>query len=145
MAKKPLLLGFKMNLKNFKFKKEFCFRGAVTLLNQWKKIQFKYYLNKNIHGSLLNNQERKIEFHFTLEIHPDFGEINFDGECILKSPEQQKIQFCFVNQITPFIQFVDRIILRKCIENSKKIAQQNKIPFPPTDALMMSIFKKNIK
>lgn len=133
---------FDMQLKSFKFKKEFCLRGAVALPNQWKKIQFKYYLDKNIHSSLLNSQERKIDFHFTLEMHPDFGEINFDGECVLESPEQQKVQFCFTNQIPPFIQFIDRIILKKCYENSKKIADKNNIPFPLVDFLMRLPEKK---
>jgi len=127
---------FDMRLKDFKFRKEFCLKGAVTQSSQWKKVQYKYFLDKNIHSSLLNSQERKIDFHFTLEMHPDFGEINFNGECILESPEQQKVQFCLFNEIPPFMQFINRIILNQCFKNSKKIAEKNKIPFPPVDFLI---------
>lgn len=142
MAKKPFSLEFDMQPKGFKFKKEFCLRGAVVLPTPLKKVQFKYYLDKNTHSSLLNSQERKIDFHFTLQMFPDFGEINFDGECILESPEQNKIQFCLFNKIPPFIQFIDGIILKKCYENSKKIAEKNNIPFPPVNFLMKLSVKK---
>ena len=76
------------------------------------------------------------------EILQDIIIINFDGECILESPEQNKIQFCLVNQVPPFMQFIDRIILKQCYENSKKIAEENNIPFPPVEVLMRLPVKK---
>ena len=133
---------FDMQLKAFKFTKEFFFKGAnKPTTSGLKKVRFTYYLDKKGHV-LVNPSERKIDFHFTLEMHPDLGEINLDGECVLESPEQQKIQFCLINQVPPFMRFIDKIILKKCYENSKKIAEKNNINFPPVDFLMSIPEKK---
>ena len=135
---------FDMMLTKFKFVNENCFRGAVKQTPDLKKVQFAYHIDRDVSQTLLNERERKIKFHFTLEMKPDLGEINFDGECILNSPEQNKVQFCLQNQFPPFLRFIDRIILKPCLENSEKIAKKNNIPFPPVDFFLRLSGKRNI-
>ncbi len=126
---------FDAKVKNFKFFKETFFRGSNKIESKWKKIAFTHHI-ESIKSELINNQERKFHFHFTLEMKPDLGEINFDGEFILESPEQNKISFFLQNAPQALSQFYTPFILKNSYNNSEKIGKKEGLPFPPAKDIL---------
>lgn len=124
-----------LKFKEFKFTKEFIFKGAnKTTESGWKKIKLTYHYDKK-GQKLINQHTRLFKFHFTLQLFPDIAEINFDGECIVESPNQDKIETVIKNNITPVLKFIETHIVKNCIINSKKIFDKHKLPLPPVNLL----------
>ena len=124
-----------LKFKEFKFTKEFIFKGVNKITESgWKKVKLVYHLDKK-GQKLINQHDRSFKFHFTLQLFPDIGEVNLDGECIVESPNQDKIEICMRENITPIIKFIDTNIIKNCIINSKKIFDKNKLPIPPVNII----------
>jgi hypothetical protein len=85
---------------------------------------------------LINERERKFECHFTLEMKPDIGEINFDVECILESPEQQKVEFVIYNAPKVISDFITPFILKNSYKEAEKIGKSEGISFPPVEQIL---------
>jgi hypothetical protein len=143
MAKKPTMsMEFDARVKNFKFSNEHFLKGAnISPPSRWKKIQLKHTLKKMGH-ILINQRERKIDFRFTLEMHPDLGEVNFDGECILESPEQHKISFILQKIPKAMDKFLDPIIIKNSYYNAEKIWKKHDIKLPSVDKILTMPEKK---
>lgn len=86
--------------------------------------------------NLINTRERKIRFHFRLVMRPDIGEFNFDGECELESPQQNKINFVIKTIPKPLRIFIDNFILKYSYYHAEKFAKQENFPFPPAQELL---------
>lgn len=143
MAKKPeFSIEFDTRFKDFKFTKELFFKGAnKPTKSGWKKLRFTYHVNKKGYG-LVSATEMKIDFHFILEMHPDLGEINFDGECILESSELQKVRFTIQNAPAFVKNFIDKMIIRTCYYNAEKIWKRNGLILPSVDIILRIPLKK---
>lgn len=72
---------------------------------------------------------------------PTIGELHFDGNCILESPEQHKITF-FVQNIPLFSKLVSKAILKECYVNFSNIAKKEEFPYLPVQVFYK---KYNIK
>ena len=70
-------------------------------------------------------------------MRPDLGEINFDGECILESPQQNKIHFLIDTK--PLRSFMDRFILKNSYYHAEKFAKQEDFSFPPAQEILRII------
>ncbi len=128
MVKKSI--EFDIKVKDFKFSNENFFKGAnIIKSNLWKKVAFTHRID-NLKSKLINQRERVFGFHFTLEMKPDLGEINFDGECILESPEQNKVNYLLQNAPDIIKNFITSFILKYSYQNAEKIGKNEKIPFP---------------
>ena len=126
---------FDVKFKDFKFSDEFLLRGTFKTTLNWTKIQFQHFID--ILGyHLISPNERKIKFHFRLVMRPDIGEINFDGECILESPEQNKIEFLIQNAPQPLRKIVDTFILKNSYYHAEKFAKQEKLQFPSAKEIL---------
>lgn len=121
--------------KEFKFIKESVFKGTNKIPKSgWKKVKLTYHLDE-MGQKLINQHIRSFKFHFTLQLLPDIGEINFDGECIMESSNQDKVEIAIRNNITPILKFINICIIKNCIINSKNICDKNKLPLPPVNIL----------
>ncbi len=128
-------IDFDVKIKDFKFSDEFLLRGTFRPTRDLTKIQFQHFID--ILGyHLISPYERKIKFHFRLVMRPDVGEINFDGECILESPEQNKIEFLIQNAPQPLRKIVDTFILKNSYYHAEKFAKQEKFLFPPAKEIL---------
>jgi len=132
--KKKLSIEFDMRIKNFTFSNESCFPGAnFHLPNSFKKMNFHHNLHIKIMKERISPNERIISFEFLLEMKPDLGEIGFDGECILESPQQEKIELLLEKIPQSMINnpVIMKHITLQCYVHSSKIAKKNNISFPP--------------
>ena len=121
--------------KDFTFSDEVLLRGTFKVTPTWTKVQFQHFID--ILGyNLINPTERKIKFHFRLIMRPDIGEINFDGEFILESPEQNKIEFLIQNAPQPFRKLVDRWILKNSYYHAEKFAKRENFLFPSAKEML---------
>ncbi|MFX0136495.1 MAG: hypothetical protein ACFFDN_22840 [Candidatus Hodarchaeota archaeon] len=127
-------------LGKFKFKNENIFKGVVEITKELKKINLNWYVDrKNIFT--IKSGEWKIEFHFTLEMKPDFGEINLDGTCIAKSLDQNMPMY-LANEFPPVMATINYYIRLECYKKCLKIAMQNNIPLIPVEYFMKLSSKK---
>ncbi|KKN57644.1 hypothetical protein LCGC14_0560160 [marine sediment metagenome] len=132
---KRLSIEFYIKVRDFKFSDEFILKGTFKLKQEWTKVQFQHFID--ILGyRLISPNERKVKFHFRLVMRPDMGEISFEGECILESPEQNKISFIIQNTPQSLRKFLDNFILRNCYYHTEKFAKQEKIYFPPAKEIL---------
>jgi len=69
-------------------------------------------------------------------MQPDLGEMMFDGECILESPEQIKVSFIQQNAPHLLNNFVQKFLLKYSYINAEKFAKEQKIPFPPAKFIL---------
>jgi len=129
---------FDMRLTDFEFNRRTLFKGALEIPKgkKLKKIIFKHHLNRKINSNLLSSTKRKIKFDFSLEMHPDWGEIRLEGCCNLESPDQQKISFCLTNKFPPVENLINKIIVNTCLKECRKIGLKEGIPFPPLNFLL---------
>ena len=126
---------FDIKIKNFKFSDDVLLKGTFKPTSGFSKIQFQHFIDI-LSYNLINTRERKIKFHFRLVMRPDIGEINFDGECILESPQQNKINFAIKTIPKPLRIFIDTFILKNSYYHAEKFAKQENFPFPPTQELL---------
>ena len=75
----------------------------------------------------------ELTFTFKLEIIPEMGEIHLEGKAILKSYDQMQVQFIMQNARPLINKIVNDFVLKQCFINSRNIANENKIPFPPLE------------
>lgn len=135
---KKTSIEFDIKVRDFKFSDDFLLRGTFKPTPKWTKIQFQHFTN--ILGyNLISSNERKVKFQFRLVMRPDLGEINFEGECIIESPEQNKIGFLIQNASQPLIKFLEPFILKNCYYHAEKFAKQEKIHFPSAKEILKKI------
>jgi len=128
-------IDFDVKFRDFKFSDEFLLRGTFRPTRDLTKIQFQHFID--ILGyHLISPNERNIKFHFRLVMRPDIGEINFDGECVLEAPEQNKIEFLIQNAPQPLRKIVDKFILKNSYYHAEKFAKQEKLQFPPAKEIL---------
>ncbi len=128
-------IDFDIKFRDFKFSDEFLLRGTFKSTLNWTKIQFQHFID--ILGyRLISPNERKIKFHFRLVMRSDLGEINFDGECILESLEQNKVEFLMQNAPQPVRKIVDTFILKNSYYHAEKFAKQENFLFPPAKVIL---------
>lgn len=132
---------FDIKFKDFKFTDDFLLKGTFKTTPILTKVQFQHIIN-NLNYKLISSTERKLSFHFRLIMRPDLGEINFDGECIIESPEQNKIAFMIQNAPQPFRKLVDKWILKNCFYHAEEFAKKENFPFPPAEFLLKIPEKK---
>jgi hypothetical protein len=115
------------------------FKGAIEREPKtWKKIEFKNHLNRKIYVALLTPTTRQIEFDFTLEMHPDWGEIHLKGKRILESPDQRKIALSLAHKVHPVEKLINDIIIKVCLHECRKMCLKEQIPFPSVQLLLGS-------
>jgi hypothetical protein len=72
-------------------------------------------------------------------MRPDIGEINFDGECLLESPQQNKINFVIKTIPKPLRMFMDKFILKNSYYHAEKFARQEGFSFPPAQGILRGL------
>ena len=128
-------IDFDVKFKDFKFYDEFLLRGTFKPTRNLTKLQFQHFIDI-LSYHLISPNERKIKFHFRLVMRPDIGEINFDGECILESPEQNKIEFLMQNAPQSVRKIVDNFLLKYSYYHAEKFAKQENFLFPPAKEIL---------
>lgn len=88
---------------------------------------------------LISETERKIKFHFQLAIEPEVGEINFDGEFILESASQDKIDELQEKNPHFLRDYLSNFILTYSYYHAEDMATKENIPFPPTDVILQGL------
>ena len=114
---------FNVNFKDFSFSDEVLLRGTFKPTQEFTKIQFEHFLDIKTY-QLISLNERKIRFQFRLVMRPDIGEMNFDGECILESPDQNKIEFLMQNNPKPLRKIIDSFILKDSYYHAESFAKK---------------------
>lgn len=89
--------------------------------------------------NLLNKIERKVCFHFKLKIEPNVAVIDFDGDLILESEQQRKIDKLIKKRADFLKNFLNNFILKNSYYHAEKIANLNAIPFPQADLILKSL------
>ena len=128
-------IDFDIRFKDFRFSDEVLMRGTFKPTPEFTKVQFQHYVDI-LSYDLINIRERKIKFHFRLIMRPDIGEINFDGECLLESPQQNKINFVIKTIPKSLRSFMDKFIVKNSYFHAEKFAQQEGFPFPPAQGIL---------
>ncbi len=136
-------LGIEIN--NFSFSNESVRRGKfIRPKNVPNKIRFNSSFDTDILSSnIVEGDERIIEFHFKKVISPDYCVIEFDGECILTSPQQSSVGFLLSNEdlAVPLNKFIMKFILKYSCIHAEELAKDAGLKFfPPSDV----IFKKGL-
>ena len=134
-------LRFNMNLKDFKFSDDVLLRGTTKLKSgSSAEMNFQHIITI-LSYDLMNVNERKIRFRFRLIMRPDVGEINFDGECILESLNQDKIHMAFKLMIN----FIDRFLLQESYYHAEEFMKQENFLFPPANIILKKFGIKSNK
>jgi len=126
---------FDMRVKKFKFSDEVLLRGTFRPSPRFTKVQFQHFIDL-LSYNLINIRERKIKFHFRLVMRPDIGEFNFDGEFVLESPQQDKLNFVINAIPKPLRKILDTFILKNSYYHAERFAKQENFPFPPVRDLL---------
>ena len=127
-----------MKFKDFIFSDEVLMRGTFKAPSGFSKLNFEHFIEM-ISYDLINNKERKIVFQFRLIMRPDVGEINFVGECILESPQQDKIDF-IINFLPGALRsLTDKIILKESYFHAEKFAKQEEFLFPSVHVILKGL------
>jgi len=121
-------------LKNYQFSYE-SLTGVKKPLKNQKQIQIAHFLDK-FDYQILNDTEIKVKFHFRLVIAPKVGEYSFDGECIMESPEQEKIRHLLKNYRAKLKHAVNRFLLKECYFYAEKLALSENLYFPPVQEIL---------
>ncbi len=124
------------DLKNFRFSHELIIGVKSPSQNQ-DQIQVAHFLDK-FDYQILNETEIKVKFSFRLVIAPKVGDYSFDGECILESPEQEKIRGLLKNYPGRLKHAVNRFLLKECYSHAEKLASSESFYFPPTQKILNS-------
>ena len=125
MDKIRIPIHWEAEMKEYHFFNETVFRGSQVFSNE----KHNNTLNIKQHY-LINKTQRKIKFSFIAEMHPYVGEIAFDGDCILESPDQNKIEILLKGS-RGFQKRVEYTIMKNCYMYAEKIAKDNNIRFLP--------------
>lgn len=104
-------------------------RGSFKSGDVIPKLNFKFSM-KIKRDELINQNNRMIYFRFYVSMEPTIGELHFDGDCLLESPEQHKITF-FIQNVQPFKELICKTILKECYIHFDNIANKEKIPHLP--------------
>ena len=129
-------IDFDIRIKDFKFSNEFLVKGKHKVSQNWQKVRFDHSLKWDIPKDLISKDEKRITFHFKLEMKPDIGEMMFDGECILESPEQRKVSFIQQNAPQILNKFVENFLLKYSYINAENFAKEQHLPFPPAQFIL---------
>ncbi|KKM87099.1 hypothetical protein LCGC14_1272360 [marine sediment metagenome] len=135
MKLKKRSIEFDARFKDLKFSDNFLLKGTFAPTKGWTKVQFQHSIEL-LSYKLINPNERKIIFHFRLVMRPDLGEISFDGEFILESPEQNKIEFLIHNAFPPLRKLIDIFILKYSYSHAESLAKRENIFFPPAKEIL---------
>jgi len=130
-----------IKINNFSFSSESVSKGKIIKLKPGRnKIRFNSSFNTNILSSnIVEGNERIIEFHFKKVINPNYCIIEFDGECILTSPQQSAVNFLLSNEdlAVPLNKFIMRFILKYSCIHAEELARDAGLKFfPPSDAIL---------
>ena len=127
---------FEAEFKNFRFSHESITGVKIPSENQ-RKIKVAHILG-NFDYQTLNETEIRVKFRFTVTITPEVGEYKFDGECILESPEQKKIQYLLNNYPGDLKHAVNKFLLKECYYYAEKLANSENFYFPSTQKILLS-------
>ena len=128
-------IDFHGKYKDFKFSDEVLMKGTFKPKSKLTKLEFQHNI-EILSSDLINVRERKVRFHFRLVMRPDVGEMNFDGECILESPQQNKIHFVINSIPKGLLIFMEKIILKESYYHAEKFAKQENFQFPPVQLIL---------
>lgn len=78
----------------------------------------------------INRNSAFIKFHIEIDIDPDIGSIEFDGDFNLITKQPNGIKFFFVKDKERLEEVIVEIIFRNSYSKAKEIADINSIPFP---------------
>lgn len=140
--------GINLKVRSFKFKNEQFLKGQHDdYPTSIESIKFAHNLELNISSQLISKDERAVNFSFRLKMRPDLGSISFDGQAILESPNQEKLQSILfrplpVRPAQQIKQIIARHLLFESCKKSQKIASEKKIPFPSEQELFSQLFKE---
>ena len=129
-------ISIKFELKNYRFSNEYI-KGLEKPSNSQGKVQIAHFLDK-VNFQILNETEIKIKFHFKVIIAPSVGEYNFNGECIMESPEQENIRHLLKNYPAKLKHSVNRFLLKTCYSYAEKLANSENLYFPPIQKILSS-------
>lgn len=127
-------ISIEFDLRNYRFSHE-SVTGVKSPPNNHGKIQVAHFLDK-FDYQILNITEIKVKFHFRLVIAPDVGEYSFDGECIMESPEQEKIRHLLDEYPGKLKEAVNKFLLKECYLYAEKLANSENLYFPPLQKIL---------
>ena len=129
--------GLNVKFKDFNFSDEALLRGTFKPTKDLTKIQFEHFLDiKTLY--LISPDERKIIFQFRLVMRPDIGEINFDGDCILESPDQNKIELMMQNAPKPLRKIIDNYIVKNSYYHVESFVKKENFYIPPVKGILLN-------
>ncbi len=129
----------------YKFYNEKYFQGklepsSISIKDYDIKLKIRNY-------DLINKYERLINFSYFVKLLPNLGEIGFDGECILESPDQNTIEFLIKNSDS-FKMRIEYNIHKRAYSYAEKIAIEDRIMFLPSKIVLKDLrkeYSENIK
>lgn len=123
---------FEVSITNFKFFDEkFVREDEKKAKIDWSKVDIIPCIENIEFNETWNNNERKIDFHFKLETNPHIICISFNGQCILESPEQRKIEVLLKQRIQIMNKMIYNDILKTAYLHADVIGKNNNIPLHP--------------
>ena len=96
---------------------------------------------KKIHPLGLKGTIR-IDFMFIIQIHPDVGEISFNGTCLVHSENLEKIQATFEKKNKIIFAQVKKDILKSAYPHAKNYAKNRGHKLPPLEFILRNIGDK---
>lgn len=130
---------FNAQIKDFRYFDKKFFEGLKET-NLFDGMEIKHTLHIQEH-KLINSTQRLIDFTFTVEYFPQAGKLEFDGECILESTNQENIEMLI--QFSPsFKRKIEYTLTKNAYKHAEQIAKENKIYIFPSD-VFLNEFKKD--
>ena len=126
---------FKVKVRKVKFSNEVLLKGTVSPPSDLSKVQFQHFIDL-LSYALINSKDRKIKFRFSLIVQPDIGEINFNGEFVFKSRQQDQLNLLIDRNLEELKKAINIWILNRSCYNAKRFAKRNNFPFPPVRELL---------
>ena len=142
MVKKGRTIEFETVTRDLSFSNEMIQKGSFNnvAFEKEEKITHEFIHSFDIlSDNLLNKIERKVCFHFKLKIEPNVAIIDFDGEFILESEQQRKIDKLIKKRADFIKNYLNNFILKYSYYHTEKIANLNAIPFTQADLILKSL------
>lgn len=124
---------FKFQIKQYKFFNEKFFKGKEKpVFGNFNTIEHNIDIqNKN----LVNQYDRLFHFTYIVKFLPKAGEIGFDGEFILESPNQNNIEL-LLKFSDSFKMKIEYTIIKNAYIYAEKIAKDNGIWYLPSEIFL---------
>jgi hypothetical protein len=129
-------ISFEADFKNFRFSHE-SFTGVESPPDNQGRLKISHVIDK-LEYQIITETEIKVKFHFGLIIAPEVGDYGFDGECILESPEQEKIRHLLQKSPANLKQALNKFLLKECYLYAEKLAHSEDLYFPPVRKILNS-------